>query len=352
MTATPVYAGGAPNTFVPSLEATGNMVVDFSRNIQSFALNKYVQIVPVDKSVGLYAKLGIDEGARILQTNLANHLWGEGADAPSDRDQGETHVFLPYTTKRYFFGYRVGAKSVAQAPWDILAKNGRMKAQQAMTARTMVTLSKLTTGANWPTANTSAVSSIFGVTGKWNLSTTARNDIKRSIDHAIETIHLATNGAIEPGDFKLVMSPKCARKISVCQEIVDFIKGSPDAREYLGNKLGPNAQYGLPANLYGVEIVIENAVRVSSKKGATRAADYVLTDSTPFLVSRPGGLVAPAGSNEAPNFATACLFMYEEMTVESKHDTDNRVHKGRVVEEYVPEITAGVSGFLFTAAVD
>lgn len=351
MAVTPVYPGGAPNTFVPSMEATGNMVVDFSRNVDSFPINKYLQIVPVDKSVGLYAKLGYDEGARILQTNLANHMWADGDDAPSDRNQNDTHGFYPYQTQRFFFGYRVGEKTAEQAAWDILAKNGRMKAQQAMTARTMLAVTKLTTGANWPTANTSAVSSISGVSGKWNLSTTARMDIKRSIDYAIDIIRIATNGAINSNDYKLVMSPGCARKIVVSQEIVDFIKGSTDAREYINNKLGPNAMYGLPAHLYGVEVVIEDTVKVTSKKGATRAASDVLSDSTPFIVSRPGSLVNP-GANSAPNFSTACIFMYEEMTVESKYDKDNRVHHGRVVEDYVTEITAGVSGFLFTAAVD
>jgi hypothetical protein len=348
---TAVYPGGAPNTYVPSTEATGNMVVDFSRNVESFPINKYLQIVPVTKSVGLYTKLGYDEGARILQTNLANFSWADGDDEPSDRGQTETHEFLPYACKRYKFGFRIGELAADQAAWDILAKHARLKAQQAMTARTQVAITKLGTSGNWPTANTSAVSSITGVTGKWDVSTTARTDIKRSIDFAIETIHLATNGAINFGDFKLVMSPGCARKMSVSQEIVDFIKGSTDAKEYIGNKLGPNAQYGLPANLYGVEVVIENTVKVTSKKGATRAAGYVLTDTTPFIVSRPGSLVAPTDSNSAPNFSTACMFMLEEMTVQSKHDVDNRVHKGRVVENYVAEMTAGVSGFLFTAAV-
>ena len=348
---TAVYPGGAPNTYVPSTEATGNMVVDFSRNADSFPLNKYIQIVPVTKSVGLYTKLGYDEGARILQTSLANFSWADGDDEPSDIGFTDTHEFLPYSCKRYKFGFRIGELAAEQAAWDILAKHGRLKAQQAMTARTQIVTTLLTTSGNWPSANTSAVSSISGVGGKWDISTTARTDIKRSLDYAIDTIRLATNGGVNVGDFMLVMSPACARKISVSQEIVDFIKGSTDAREYIGGKLGPNAQYGLPSILYGVPVVIEDTVKVTSRKGATRAASYVLTDTTPFIVSRPGGLTAPTDSNSAPNFSTACLFMLEEMKVESKHDVDNRLHKGRVVENYDVQMTAGVSGFLFTAAV-
>ncbi len=348
---TAVHPGGAPNTYVPSLDATNQLTVDFSRKVSSFPLNKYIQIVPVTKSVGLYTKLGYDEGARIKQTNLADKMWADGDDAPEGRGNTDTHEFLPYQTKRFAFPYRIGGKAAKEAAWDILAKHGRMYAQQAMTARTQKVITMLTTGANWG-GNTSAVSSISGVQGKWNLSTTARNDIKRSFDYGMEQIHLGTNGAIEPGGINVVMSPGCARKISVSQEIVDFIKGSPDAQAYIRGNLGPNAQYGLPAVLFGANIVIENTVKVTSKKGATRAASYVLADSTPFMCYRAGDLVAAADSNEAPNVSTACLFMLEEMTVESKYDSDNRVNKGRVVEDFVEILTAPISGYLFTAAVD
>jgi hypothetical protein len=42
------------------------------------------------------------------------------------------------------------------------------------------------------------------------------------------------------------------------------------------------------------------------------------------------------------------MFMLEEMTVETRQDPDNRLTKGRVVEDYATVMTAPVSGFLFT----
>ena len=38
---------GGSNTYVPSHEATNNLVVDFSRNPSSFSLAKWAQIVPM-----------------------------------------------------------------------------------------------------------------------------------------------------------------------------------------------------------------------------------------------------------------------------------------------------------------
>lgn len=347
---TAVYPGGAPNTFVPSTEATNNMVVDFSRNPSKFALMKYVRLVPVKKSVGYYTKMTVEEAGRVTNSSLSDRRWADGDLAPEFRGNTESFEFKTYQTERYTWGFRMGFKTAEQASWDILAQHARIKAQQAMTGRAVKVLGALTTTGNWG-SNYSAVTGISGVTGQWDASTTARKDIKRSIDYALEQIQLATLSAVNFEDFKLVMSPGCARKIAVCQEIVDMVKQSPDALDEIKGNLGPAAAHGLPSRIYGLEVVIEDAAKVTSKKGATTARSFALADSTPFIVCRPDGMVAPAGSENAPSFSTVSLFSLEEMTVESKADTDNRVHLGRVVEDYDIQITAPSAGFLFTSAV-
>lgn len=348
---TAVFPGGATNTYVPSTEATNNMQVDFSRNPDSFALNKYIQIVPVKKDVGYYTEMTVEQAGRILNTDLKDHLWADGEDAPTHNGGTEKFEFKPYTTKRHVYGYRIGGKAAEQASWDILAQHGRIYAQLAMTARTQKVITALTTSGNYPTANTSAVSSISGNAGKWDVSTTARQDIRRSIRYALDTIRRQTLGAVAPGQALWVMSPGCAGKIAESQEIVDYIKGSPQAMSYIKGNEGPNAQYGLPEKLYGVDVVIEDAVKVTSRKGATKATSYVLADTTSMIVSRPGELMAKDGP-EAPRFSTAALFVYEDMTVETKFDQDNRVNKGRIVDDFDVKVVAGLSGFLFTACVD
>jgi len=343
-----VFPGGSTNTYVPNTAATNNMVVDFSRNVKSFSLNKYCQIVPVTKDVGYYTLMTIEEAGRILDTTMANHIWADGEEAPSDRGRTESFQFVPYQTKRYVYNFRLGKKAAEQASWDILAQHGRIKAQQAMTARTQLLITLITTGANWG-SNTVAASSVPGATGKWDVSTTARTDIKRSINYAVEQIMKATLGAVSYDDIKLVISPGCARLISVSQEIVDYLKQSPESLAYIKGDTGPNAQYGLPAKLYGCELVIENAVKVTSRKGATRAASYVMADTVALILARPGGLVAPTDSNTVPRFSAVSIFMYEEMSVESKYDPDNRLERGRVVEDFAAAITAQAAGYLITA---
>lgn len=337
------------NTFLPSTEATKHLVVDYSRNPNDFALPQYVQYVPVKKNVGRYIEMTVEMAGRILQTDGADMLWADGADAPAGNANLESFEFKPYLTQRFASAFNIGELAAEQAEWDILAQHARIHAQRMMTLRTQKVVTLLQTSGNWPSAHTSAVSSISGVTGKHDVSTTARKDIKRSLDYGADVIRKATLGAVKPSELVYVVSPGYARKISVSQEIVDHIKGSPAAEEEIKKGLGPNSQYGLPSTLYGYPVRVEDAVKVTSRKGATKATSYIMSDGSPVLVSRVGGLEGVEGS---PSFSTVTLFLKEEMTVESKHDRDNRKHTGRVVDDFDEVLTSAISGFLFTSAVD
>ena len=347
---TAVYASGT-NTFVVSHDATQNMVVDYARNIEDFPVNQYAQIRKVDKVQGYWLSMTVEEAGRILNSNLADFEWPDGTVDPEANDGTEAFEFLAFLAKRYRFGFNLGYLASGQAGWDIIAQHSSIKARQAMTARTQKVVTAMTTSGSYDASHTSAVSSITGVSGKWDVSTTARQDIKRSLDHAAETIYKDTLGAVTKKDLNLVLSPGCLRKISVAQEIVDLLKGSPSAYGWIRGALaGEKVDYEVPKELYGYRLVVENTVKVTSRKGGTVARSFVLGDTTPALISRVGALEAKIPS-QAPTFSSLTLFMQEEMTVETRDDPDNRRTKGRVVECFDVKLTAPASSFLFTAAV-
>lgn len=342
---------GGSNTYPVNLEATGYMIVSFSRNPDTFALNRYIQVVPVTKDVGLYTEMGVEAASRVLNANLADRLWADNGKRPSAKGNTEKHAFKEYRTKRYSYGWELGWKGTQQASWDIVAQHNRYNGQNAMTARTQLVHNILASGLTQGLA----VTAIPGVTGQWDLSTTARKDIERSLDYAFETIMKATQGAItNPADLKLVMAPETARRMKVCQEIVDYIKGSPAAIEDVKGKIGPASAFGLPRYLYGYEVVIENAVKTTNKRGGTSSKSFIMDPDKPMLVARPGSLTppdTPAVEQPAPNFSTLTLFAYEEMTVEQFDDTKHRQSEGYVTDDVAPLVTAPISGFLFTDAL-
>jgi len=345
-----VFPSGS-NTFVRDHESSGRLTVDFSRNPKRFALNRYIQIIPVKKVAGYYLNMTVEEAGRLLNTDGAEFAWPDGADAPSGVDGTESAAFLEFRTQRKAYAVRLGEMAVEQASWDISQQHLNIKAQQAMTSRTQDVAIALTTSGNWSSSHVSAASAISGNSGTWAASTTARQDIKRSLNTAAIQILQDTLSAIDETSLRVVMGPSDAAAISECQEIVDHIKGSPDALAQIRGELpGRNVRFGLPDKLYGFEIVVEDAAKVTSRKGATRAASFVWPQGSAVMCSQVGGLV---GVENTPNFSTAVLFVYEkgEMAVEKQFDNWNKRHEARVIDNRQAKVIAPASGFLFTGIV-
>ena len=337
------YASGF-NTFIPNHQASGHMVVSFSRNPNTFAINRYAQIVPVNQSVGYYLNLTASEAARVLNTNLAEFVWPDGNAAPDGNWGTESFEWKKFSTIRYAYPFSIGRKAEEQAEWNVLAQHAAIKAQQAITARTLAMLEKATDTANWG-SHTATATALGG--GFWSTGTATDPRIKKTLNAAAHAIVKDTLGVVQPKDMVLVIPPDLATVMSESQEVHSYLKENPIAYDVLRGNANVNAAWGLPPAIYGYPIVIEDTVRVSSKKN-TRTVDYALSENRALLVSRPGGLVGVEG---APSFSTLTIFAYEEMSVEQKDDPDNRRVKGRVVDDFDTAITSNAAGYLITATV-
>lgn len=345
---TPVLPGGN-NTYVRSYgEGSDKLVIGFSRNPKDFLLNKYIQIRDVTLRSGFFLRISTEEAGRIINANLADYVWPDGADRPQNNDGTEQFAFKTYLTERYDFPWKLGRLAVEQAAWGIVEQHEANKAQQAMTGRTVRVHQTLNDPNNWEADHVKDVTTIAGVQGPWDVSTVARKDIQKSINYALDVIIKSTLSVVRRRDLKLVMNPTTARAIAVTPEIVEYLKGSRFSMGQLTqDERTQFDEFGLPPSLYGVETVIEDATKVTSRRGAaTRAADYVMPDGVVYLLARPGGLVAPPGGG--PSFSTVSLFMYEDMSTETFDSDKHRRQEGHVVDDYDPVVTASASGFRLT----
>jgi len=339
------------NTYVPSFDASGKLAIAYSRNVRDFPLNQYITLTPVKYSTGYYLRITPDNAARILNTDLAEFFWPDSHDAPTGEWNTEEFEFQQFASKRYNFPFRLGYKSVEQADWQILAYHAAMVAQQAMTGRTLRVLAELTNTASYPASHVFATATALG-SGSWSAGTPTDPNIKEGLNKIARTIQLDTVGVIQPKDLVLIVNPVAADLMARSQEVHTYVKENPLAGIVLqkgsvdGNSMGPGnwVRWGLPEYLYGYKLVVEDTVRVSSKKGASSlTTGYALADNDAIVVARPGQLVNQAGG---PSWSTVHVFSYEEMTVESKDDPDNRRHLGRVVEDYDVKVVSPVSGVL------
>jgi hypothetical protein len=339
------------NTFVPSFDATGKLVVSYSRNPKDFPINKYAVITPVKRSVGYYLKINVDMAGKVVDSNLADKLWHDGNDAPQMSWGSESFQFVNYSTLRYANGFRLGYKAIDQADWQIVASHAAIHAQQAMTDRTQVAATILTNNSNYASGHTGTATAIAG--GKFNAGSSATPYLKIGLLAAAQTINADTLGVVQPKDLLVVMNPNTAKGIAVSNELMDAFKQSPFAWPWVveGKEVvGENALWGLPPTLYGFPTVVENTVKSTNLKGASVSSSYVIPDGDVYLLTRKEGLVNNAAP-EAGSFSSLHFFMYEEMTVETKDDPDNRRTVGRIVEDYTCQLVAPLSSYRITAAI-
>lgn len=342
-------AAGYPshsNVFIPSHEASGGLTIGFSRNPKKFKLNQYIKMVPVEKDVGYYLNITAEEAGRIINTNGSDFVWADGQKAPMGDDNLESFTYNTYRCQRYVFPFTLGAKTVAQADWKVLEVHAEIAAQKAMTYRTQNVWNQLTTSGNW-SGNTSSATSLVG--GYLDTSTTLTLYIKKLFRQVSENILQATLGVVQREDLIAVMNPHTAGLISESPELVDHFKNNQFALQQVRQDApNQNGQWGLPDVLYGIKIVVEDAVKVTTKKLASSTTrGYVCPAQTIVFMSRPGGLM---GSQAIGSFSTAQVFMYSEFEVESRYDANDRLHEARVVEDYATNVVAPAAGYYVTGA--
>jgi hypothetical protein len=169
----------------------------------------------------------------------------------------------------------------------------------------------------------------------------------------MRAINKSTLGVIKHPDVVLLMDPDAAAMLAQSQEIHTYLKESPFALAQIrGDVPSQNGVWGLPDQLYTVKLVVDDTVVVTSKKGAaTTTYQYALnflTNKALYLVSRPGGLEGVEGG---PAFSTLMMFAYEEMTMETLNDADNRRVLGSVVTDFSMLMTSDKSAYKITNCI-
>lgn len=338
------------SVIVPNLEASNRLIVDFARNVADFPVLRYTQLQPVKKMLGLWLEMTVEEAGRILNTDLSEFNWSDGQDAPLGIEETESFRFLTYQCTRKLFKTAIGDMTRDNAEWDIINQNASIKARQAMTARTQAAVNKIFNPALYPSNHVIDVNATFG--DKWPAATTSNLVIRKSLNTAVQRIIDDTLGAVSSKDLVLVMGDNVARAISESAEFADYLKGSPDAlgalRYNFKDEDPTPRNFGLPRRLYGLDVVVDDTRKVTTKKGQTKVVASVLPANMAAVVARPASLVVPYSPVA---FSTCTFYAFEEMQVETIQDTVNKRTVVRVIENYACELTAPATAVLLTNCV-
>lgn len=367
----PTLGPGYPsstNVFIPNWEASGRLTTGFSRNTAKFHLPKYIRYTQTNQTVGLFLKLSFQEAARVVTPQ--EYEWPDGQVRPFPTNGLEQFLFQEFRTHRYDYGFNVGWMTRDQAVWPIIEQHAQIHAAKLMTDRTYRFLNILTTSSNWTIAgtrpdtgtattldadltvdHTNTASGLSG--GFMDQGTSTAPYIKIVLDKVAALINKETLGVVEQDALSVIINPNQARLWAESSEIHEYIKGSYWAQEEILQGLQPNNRYGLPSSVYGYPTLVENAVRVTSRKVANSnyaapTKSLIMPDQNVLIMARPGALEGVFG---APDFATAVLFWYmDEMTLETFDDPKNRLVEGHVVENAAEILTTPASGYFVTSS--
>jgi hypothetical protein len=339
------------NTYPPSWDATGQIIA-FVRDPNKFMLNNYCEFRPATMMQGLYLYLDGDQAARVPADG--EYDFADGARRPEGQDELAQFRFAPYFCNRKNYPYTLGNMTRAQCPWNLEAAQAAFAMQKAITLRTWRVVTMLETPANW-LGNTGDMNVINGNSGYIDTADTTNLAIRKMVNQVVLDIQLGTNGMVTENDLRQVMSPTVAAAAGQSHEMADYVKSSVWAKSTLeGNLFNRNRPYNLPPVLYGVETVVENAVRVSSRKGAATVAKGFIKDSvTPSVVfcakikGLPGDQVGPFPT---PNFSTFQIFHYGGLLkLVTWTDTRNERLEGWCEEVFDEKIVAPLAGYLVTS---
>lgn len=341
-----VGTGGGLNTFVPTFSAaTGQIQVEFTRSPNKFAITRYAQLVPVQQMAGYYLRIDEEETARVVATQ--DNIWPLGEDRPtginSDFD------FVSYGCQRFQSSFHIPQETARQAQWDIVASHARIAAAKMMTLRGYRAANLISTDTSYVAAQRYTSYSASNGSGHYTTATALINNnvigstpetdgVQVLFRTAVEKIVQATNAAVSPTDICAVINPTTARLLASTDGVREYVKNYPAAMNFLQGD-AQFATYGLPSQMFGVNVVVDDTVRVSNRKGSSKSVSFFYgTASAPGIafVSRPGGMVG----NEGPSFSTVSIFAYEDMTVETLEDPWNRRIRGSVTDNSAIELTA------------
>jgi hypothetical protein len=314
--------------------------------------------MPVTKSLAHYVRLDPTTATRLVGGSAEEFAFADGDPAPALRrgggfDGNVGQDFPSYSCSRFAPYFGLGNMAIEQAEYQVIAANARAMATRAATIRAQKVMNVINNAANY--ANTDTATDLGG--GKWDVSSSTLLYIKKSINKAVRAIALSTGGCLQDEDLCLVIGVDTAQAINTSDEIQGILQRSPFALESIEGRPTINAKWGLPSQLYGLNLVVDDTVITESNLGAASTDStfcFPRTDAAVF--ARPGnpqGFVElPTDSNEAMTFGALTVFSMEDLSIQIEPDHPlSRRQIGQSVENSDVQMTAPVSAYLITGVI-
>ena len=288
-----------------------DLQIAYAKNPARYSHLRCLQRIPSAKIRGPYLEMDPNSAARVLNNGAQN--WADNSLRPPHRNA--PHRIREFNTERDSKTAQLGLLATEQAQFALERMHAADKATEAMNNK-LAQFERIATDPAVLTAVRPASDSDIG--GALDTGTSANKRVKKAFNKMVREIIREGRGAVALNQIGCWMGPTTASKIAETAEVSDFLAGSPAARDLIMHG-GEYNTFGLPANLYGVDITVANESFVTSKE----AEDEPINSDD--LNAAPANPASPVTFTE---------FYHEDMTVETFDDRENRVRRLHVTNNY------------------
>lgn len=337
---------GGQDTYVPLLELSGNLMIEYARNLHhtSLAINRACRVTPVKNTYGTYLQFNPLDLARNVNIPY-DPDWAPGTLRPTGFESNLQFKTLTFRCDRKNHGKTLDKLGVDLANWPIMKAHTEALAQDAMTYRAIKVYNKMFDSTQYDATHVFSATTASG-TGFLSGGTIADPRIKNAFDYAARIIMKDSMGKVQFGGLSVLMNHNTALKLSSTRELREYLAQQVNSEAQLRLDRGKslNDAFGLPDRLYGYNVIVDSLFYSAVNKGnASLSGTPVIADNQILVCLADGPQEVPEG---APSYNTCHVFSYEEMTVESTEDTRNRLVFLDIVNNFTPEIVAPVTACL------
>lgn len=337
---------GNLDTYIPTLDLSGNLMIGFSRNVKKYPVTRYMTPTPVKLKRGAYLYFNPLDNARLPNLPQGNK-WPSASIRPASFGTSRGFEEKTFTCTRYSYSTLLDMEGVEQANWPIYERNSEELAHDAMVGRAYRACGKLTTQSLYPSGNVVTATSITGTGNFLDLGTTAAPYLFKALSQAGLIIQAATGGRVTPGELSVLMNNNTAVRLSRSREIREYVMQQEQAyKQITMDKDSFNGSYYLPDVLFRFNVVVESLQYNANNRGASgEAFGPIFPDNQLLVFCRPGDL---DGNEGEASYSTGHMFMYEDMKVETFPDVRNRVTEITVTDTTDEQVTAPPTGVIIT----
>lgn len=342
------YAGPT-NAYLPTLELSGNLQIGYSRNRNSYAINRWTRFRNCQRTHGLYRQFNPLDYNRIKSGNARQFIWAPGTASPGGQDGSVGFQNVQYNCDRRAYPCDLDLLTDQQADYDIAKDATENAANLAMVVRTLEATNVIVTSGNHIASHVYTATAAAG--GFLSGATEADPRIKKALQYGTLRILRDSNTTVKPSQIVAVMNPNTAQLLSQTQEMHSVFARSRFAQGLVTGDLTDD--YGLSSHLYTHPIVVEDATyNLFAREDAVtpEAQAFVFPDNTIALVTVTGDEDNKGLPANTRNISSLNFFVYgpDDMKVETETNTYDRILRMKVVDNFDVQLTAPVTAALIT----